>query len=636
MSNLTRAMMMGAAGASGDKTYVDDVFSTFLFEGSGSAVTITNGLDLSGEGGMIWIKSRTSTASHATSSSANNYYGIMTPNTNAADADSTTQYVRGTSTGFEVTMGNITPNDAGEDMASWSFRKAPGFFDCVAYTGTGSNRTIAHSLGSVPGMIIVKRTSGATGNWKVWHRSLPNTAIDFLTLNETGVIESAANHWNSTAPTSTHFSLGTNANVNDDGSAYVAYIFAHDDQSFGTSGNESIIKCGSYTGNGSSTGPVIDLGFEPQWWMIKRTDAVDTWGMYDSMRGAQDVLRADSTSTEVSTASFKIDLLANGFQPTSNDNGVNASGGTYVYMAIRRPNKPPTAATEVFAVDYGNSSSTIPCWDSGFPVDFAFWTYWDREYAKQALSRLTGTKYLYASGSNAEANDPDLTWDSNLGWGKTWNTNTISWMFKRAPGFMDVVAYTGTGSARTVSHNLEAIPELVIIKARTDAGENWAVYNSFIGNTKGLNLNRDKPAETTHARWNSTSPTSTQFTVDSQNSVNYNTGTYVAYLFATLSGISKVGNYTGTGNDINVDCGFSSGARFVLIKRTDSDADWFLFDTLRGIAVGNDPYLLLNMAAIQVTNTDYIDPLNAGFTVTSSAPAALNTSGGTYIFLAIA
>ena len=110
----------------------------------------------------------------------------------------------------------------------------------------------------------------------------------------------------------------------------------------------------------------------------------------------------------------------------------------------------------------------------------------------------------------------------------------------------------------------------------------------------------------------------------------------MAYLFASLSGISKVGNYTGTGNDINVDCGFSSGARFVLIKRTDSDADWFLFDTLRGIAVGNDPYLLLNMAAIQVTNTDYIDPLNAGFTVTSSAPAALNTSGGTYIFLAIA
>jgi hypothetical protein len=110
----------------------------------------------------------------------------------------------------------------------------------------------------------------------------------------------------------------------------------------------------------------------------------------------------------------------------------------------------------------------------------------------------------------------------------------------------------------------------------------------------------------------------------------------IAYLFATVAGISKVGSYTGTGNDLNVDCGFSTGARFILIKRKDASGDWYVWDSLRGIVVGNDPYLLLNTTAAQVTNTDYIDPLASGFTVTSSAPAALNASGGTYLFYAIA
>ena len=111
---------------------------------------------------------------------------------------------------------------------------------------------------------------------------------------------------------------------------------------------------------------------------------------------------------------------------------------------------------------------------------------------------------------------------------------------------------------------------------------------------------------------------------------------YIAYLFASVPGISKVGSYTGTGSDLNVDCGFSAGARFVLIKRTDATGDWYAYDSVQGIVAGNDPYLLLNTTAAQVTGTDYIDPLSSGFTVTSSAPTGLNASSGTYLFYAIA
>ena len=107
-------------------------------------------------------------------------------------------------------------------------------------------------------------------------------------------------------------------------------------------------------------------------------------------------------------------------------------------------------------------------------------------------------------------------------------------------------------------------------------------------------------------------------------------------LFASQPGVSKVGSYSGTGSNIDVDCGFAAGARFILIKRTDSTGDWYVWDSMRGITYGNDPYLNLNNANTEVTDTDYIGPLNAGFTVTSNAPAELNEDGGTYLFLAIA
>ena len=136
--------------------------------------------------------------------------------------------------------------------------------------------------------------------------------------------------------------------------------------------------------------------------------------------------------------------------------------------------------------------------------------------------------------------------------------------------------------------------------------------------------------------FNSTAPTSSVFSVGTQNNVNGSGKNLMAYLFASVSGISKVGSYTGTGNDVNVDCGFASGARLVIVKRSDSTGGWYLWDSARGIVAGNDSYYLMNSDAAQVTNTDYIDPLASGFTITSSAPAELNASGGTYVFLAIA
>jgi hypothetical protein len=186
-----------------------------------------------------------------------------------------------------------------------------------------------------------------------------------------------------------------------------------------------------------------------------------------------------------------------------------------------------------------------------------------------------------------------------------------------------------------VTHNLGVAPEFIQVKARSTANS-WAGYNSTIGNTKRLNWDDIDSAQVSSTAWNNTSPTSSVFTVGTDNSVNGSARTYVAYLFATVAGVSKVGSYTGTGTTQQINCGFTAGSRFVLIKRTDSTGDWYVWDSARGIVAGNDPYLLLNSTAAEVTGTDYVDTYSAGFEISSTAPAAINANGGTYIFLAIA
>jgi hypothetical protein len=335
------------------------------------------------------------------------------------------------------------------------------------------------------------------------------------------------------------------------------------------------------------------------------------------------------------------------------------TGATYIYIAIRRgPMKVPTSGTSVFSpVAYtGNATDTLQ--SAGFPVDMIAILrrsnpFGDGDGNPSIMDRLRGgnSSSLITSSGSAESTSTNNTLylDNSVGFKTTANnpgaptgyyfnvsTNPyIAECFRRAPGFMDVVCYTGTGANRTVTHNLAAVPELMIVKGRSGATA-WQVYSSALANTEYLVLNTTAAKATGATRWNSTTPTSTVFSIGTASEVNTSTATYVAYLFATAPGVSKVGTYTGTGTTLQINCGFTAGARFVLIKRTDSTGDWYVWDSARGIVAGNDPYLLLNSTAAEVTSTDYIDTAASGFEISSTAPAAINASGGTFIFLAIA
>jgi hypothetical protein len=642
---------------------IEDVFSTYLYTGNGSTQTITNGVDLSGKGGLVWLKKRSAADSHALYDTVRGVNKELSSNTTAAQGN-TDRLPAFNSTGFTVASGMNTNAD---NYASWTFREQEKFFDVVTWSGNSTaGRTIPHNLGSVPGCIIVKCTSNIT-DWAVYHRSL-SSAANALQLNTTGAQITATTYWNSTAPTSSVFTVGADNDVNATGRTYVAYLFAHDAGGFGPNNTDNVITCGSYTGNGSATGPTITLGYEPQFLIIKNITAAASWFMFDNMRGMpvgySDPYLLPNTSAAEATGIDYVDPLATGFQLKVANANVNASANTYIYIAVRRgPMRPPTTGTSVFYPLTISQADSIDSTGVPFPPDLI------NTFSRNGSSRTSAMQLLVVdrlrsagvpnntfsasgAGLNTALTDAEtaagaaspyvqLKADSqNITRGTGWNTasygNWVNYFFRRAPGFFDIVCYTGNGVAgRTVSHNLGVTPEMIIIKKRSSV-DGW-----FVCNANYTNKN------TYYQRLNTTAAQadyggnlvynwgSTTFALDSAN-VNDNTSTYVSYLFATVTGVSKVGSYTGTGALQTINCGFASGARFILIKRTDSTGDWYVYDSARGITSGNDPYLLTNSNAVEVTGTNYVDTTSVGFQVTAAAPVGLNANGGTYIFLAIA
>jgi hypothetical protein len=224
------------------------------------------------------------------------------------------------------------------------------------------------------------------------------------------------------------------------------------------------------------------------------------------------------------------------------------------------------------------------------------------------------------------------------------NANTfINYVFKRAPNFFDVVCYTGNGiSGAQIAHNLTVAPELIIVKERSAVSSNvgWPVWSNQLSLVNSyLRLNQVTQQDTYNGFFtiDGPTPTATTFTVGSDSDVNASGQTYIAYLFATLAGVSKVGSYTGNGSTQTINCGFgASGARFVLIKRKDNVSDWYIYDTARGMTSSTDPYWFTNSSTTEVATLGSVRAVSTGFAVDSTVLPAINSDFGTYLFLAIA
>jgi hypothetical protein len=172
------------------------------------------------------------------------------------------------------------------------------------------------------------------------------------------------------------------------------------------------------------------------------------------------------------------------------------------------------------------------------------------------------------------------------------------------------------------------------VKRRDNTGD-WRVYHKDIGNDRYLTLNSNGQKSPSITTWNTTTPSSSAFSLGTDAEVNALNGQYISYLFSTCPGISKVGSYTGNGTSQLVSCGFSTGSRFVLIKRTDIPGDWYVWDSARGIHPTADPHLSLNTTAAEVSSDDSIDQDINGFIVNQDVATNINVLGGQYIFYAI-
>jgi len=852
-------LFLGTGSAVAKKTYVDDVFSTFVYAGNTNGQSINNGIDLAGKGALTWIKQRNGGAWHQLYDTERGATKALYSNGNDAEATVNAGLTAFNNNGFTLgNHGGVSTN--GNDYASWTFRKAPGFFDVVTWDGNSTaGRQIAHNLGCVPGCIIVKSYVDSDPRpWRVYHRGVDATAPEDYALRLDGTDARSDNSafWNDTAPNSSVFTVGNHASTNMSNISYVAYLFAggestaatarsvdfdgsddlrmsgssdfafgtgdftfeawikpdswsntyhtvfatnatgglfigkspdgfvfriynvanqlayttlptvgqwthvafsrsgttlrlfyngelvksetnsydisttttyayigdytspaqgfdgkisnlrivkgtavytssfrpptepltnitntkllccnnssvtgatvtpntisidHGDPTastdspfddpaahiFGESGSESVIKCGSYIGG--AAGQEINVGFEPQWLLIKSASNTRSWQLVDCMRGFtakglnDEFLSPDSSGAE--SDDNRVWPTPTGFGLDSTDSAYNYSGSTYVYIAIRRSDgyvgKPPELGTGVFAMDTGNGSSTIPCFDSGFPVDLAIWRNPSTSYGWGVNNRLTGQKQLVTNDSSAENNGgAGITWDSNLGWNKDSQSSSIqSWMWKRHAGF-DVVAYTGNGvNNRKIPHSLLKTPEMVWVKDRKNT-ESWFVYHKGLnGGTNPqdyhLRLNENYAEHNPSPMWRA-APTSTHISVGSDDGVNgtYNSASYIAMLFASVDGISKIGYFDGQSSDLTVTFGFQP--RFLMLKRTDAAGDWNVYDTTRGLVSGADKELRFNNNTAQ-SDHEVGDITSTGFTFACGGSHDTCSAGGKWIYYA--
>jgi hypothetical protein len=322
----------------------DDYFNAVLYTGTGTSQSITG---VGFQPDLVWVKQRSAAKDNTLTDAVRGTSKALFSNTTGAEV-SGSWVTAFNSDGFTVGT-EADANQNGITFVGWNW-KANGAgvtntvgsitstvsanttsgFSVVTYTGNGSaGATVGHGLGAVPQMIIAKSRSNI-GDWPVYHVSLGNTKN--LILNTTAAETTSSSWWNNTTPTSTLVTLGNNSDINGSTRTYVMYCFAP------VAGYSAF---GSYTGNSSTDGPFVYLGFRPRYVLIRKTNSTGNWQIQDTTRTPFNwtcaALFTDSSAAEVTTeaeATYGRDYLSNGMKIRASHTSHNNSGDTYMYMAF--------------------------------------------------------------------------------------------------------------------------------------------------------------------------------------------------------------------------------------------------------------------------------------------------------------
>ena len=516
---------------------------------------------------------------------------------------------------------------------------------CIGNTTTGAQTSnVSYFKGRISNVRIVKGTAVYTSSFRVPTAPLTNiTNTVLLTVNDSSRTGSTV-----TPLTIAEVSLGdpTSESPFDDPAGLV----------FGENKDEGLIKCGEYIGNGAAVGPVITLGWEPQWLLIKNTEIAERWVMFDCMRGivtgGNDFFLYPHLY-EDEASSNGLEVTPTGFKIITSDTTLNDDTEKFMYVAIRRPDgyvgKPVETGTGALAIDTGNSNTAIPNFDSTFPVDFGWAKLTGSANHWYTSARLLHGLELKADLPNAETGGSNKVFDSNVGWHDTnGDSGYISHMWKRHAGF-DVVTFKSIGSSGTsFNHNLGKVPEMMWFKNRSRASTEWFVYNKFLNG----GTDPEKYALRLSTNASVTGPVNDYFDYTGSAGITattasgggfYETGggsgdAMLCILFASVEGISKLGYYDGSNSAQTISTAVGTHAgfqpRFLLVKRINDTQAWTLLDTVRGWAQStNDPRLEVNGNAAEITNVDFGYPTSTGF-VLEGGTGKMNESGGEFIYYA--
>ena len=563
--------------------------SSVTYTGNGGTQSI-KGFGFSPD--LVWIKTRQAESHGLWDSVRGAPLNLSTNNTNAEN--SYTGVTSFDSDGFSVGGAYAGYTESGKTYVAWGWDAGNGSpvsntdgsitstvkasqangFSIVSYTGTGSAGTIGHSLGVQPSMIIVKNRIDAR-NWSVWHKDLSSND-HYLRLDSTDAQASAgANYWNSTAPTSSVFSVGTEGDINDPNDAMIAYCFAE---------VAGYSKIGSYSGT-DSAGVTVTTGFRPGFVMIKATNLVEGWAIIDGSRDTLNprnkVLKPNSSNAEVSGSQFDIEFTDTGFILNGTDDVINGySGGTgeYIYMAFkgsyadyvsdyntdgtidsRVKANPATGFSITSFVGNGTLNATVGHGLSSTPEmvlvknrsTAVSWLAWHKD--------LSGSTYrIDLNGDGAEYNDGNgalqgvsssLITLGSLNAVNQNSANMICYAFHSVAGYSDIGSYTGTGAlGNTVTTGFR--PGFVMVK-RTDGGGNWVMYDSTRATSNPINKLLYANLSNAEATWGSGGVdfNATGFQVkNSGGDMNVNGGTYIYMAFADTREAAFWKDVSGQGN----------------------------------------------------------------------------------------
>ena len=548
-------------------------------------------------------------------------------------------------------------------------------FSTVIYTGNGATNHYIGGTGFQPDLLWVKKRS-ASGTSHMINDSVRGAGRTLY--GQLNYAESALSTSNITAFNTDGFSLGTGGSVNDNGSTFVGWnwdmggsygvqfaLAAAGNAKHSTAqkkfGASSILFDG--TGDRVSINPSSSTD---DYFKFGSGDfTMECWVRFDSVASSRTLIDIRGNHGDyIQLATSGANLYVYGSGVTDFASSASISTNTWYHVALVRFNG--TIAIYQDGVNVGQDTTTGDVGGTDYAVNIGMYRKQDGSAEGEALdgyidevrisrtarytAAFTAPTAIFTTDSDtlllvhSDTTNGSTTFVDDSGAAINTNGSITSNVSANTTYGQSIVSYTGIGDADqayTIGHGLSSAPEMIIVKARTEAGKSWQVYHEGVDASSPqnyrlkLNATDARETQSTGNSWQNTAPTNSVFTVGNGSWVNENTKAFIAYCFHSVTGYSSIGTYEGTGSSgKKITTGFAPA--FVLVKNVDATSQWRIIDTTRDTTDPRELSLFPDSTEVEAPES------GIGFTVQSDGftwqggHSTSNANGNTHIYMAFA